>query len=124
VLNYANSFDFVHRLTSQALSNPAFQWSPPGGTTAYAPDRLNRYASVGGVTQAYDANSNLTGDGTWTYVYDAENRLLSAEQADRSFVGIGHGVELGVHAAFRAPDQPPEAPFSTARLEAVRCAFR
>jgi len=29
-------------------------------------------------TLAYDTRGNLTGDGTWTYTYDAENRMLSA----------------------------------------------
>ena len=46
------------------------------------------------------------------------------EQADRTPIRIGHGMKLGVHAAFRATDQSPEAPFFTRRLEAVRCAFR
>jgi len=32
------------------------------------------------VTLQYDANGNLTGDGTWAYLYDAENRLKSATQ--------------------------------------------
>lgn len=46
------------------------------------------------------------------------------QQADRTPVCIGHGVKLGVHAAFGASDQPPETPFFTPRLEAVRCALR
>jgi len=46
------------------------------------------------------------------------------EQADGASVGIGHGMKLGVHAALGASDQPPEAPFFTRRLEAVRCALR
>ena len=46
------------------------------------------------------------------------------EEADGPSVRIGHGVKLGVHAAFRASDQSPETPFFTRRLEAVRCAFR
>ncbi|MDZ4741535.1 MAG: hypothetical protein SGJ03_16785, partial [Alphaproteobacteria bacterium] len=32
------------------------------------------------MTLQYDANGNLTGDGTWAYLYDAENRLKSATQ--------------------------------------------
>ncbi len=27
---------------------------------------------------SYDCNGNLTGDGTWAYTYDPENRLITA----------------------------------------------
>jgi len=37
---------------------------------------------------------------------------------------IGDGVQLGVNTAFGATDETPKAPFSTRRLDAVRCAFR
>jgi RHS repeat-associated protein len=47
-------------------------------TVSYAADALNRYTAVGGVTPTYDGNSNLTFDGTFTFGYDAENRLTSA----------------------------------------------
>jgi hypothetical protein len=33
------------------------------------------------VTPTYDGNGNLTFDGTFTYGYDAENRLISASGA-------------------------------------------
>lgn len=46
------------------------------------------------------------------------------EQADRASIRVGHSVQLGVQAAFGASDQPPETPFFTPRLEAVRCALR
>ena len=51
---------------------------------------------------------------------DAEDLLLLARPAVR----VGDGVELGVHAAFGAPNQATKIPFLTRRLEAVRCAFR
>lgn len=37
---------------------------------------------------------------------------------------IRDGVQLGVHPALGAPDQPPAPPFFRPRLEAVRCVFR
>ena len=46
------------------------------------------------------------------------------EEADRTTVRIGHSMQLGIHAAFRAPDQASRAPFFTRRLDAVRCALR
>ncbi len=38
---------------------------------------LNQYTAVGSVSPRYDGNGNLTYDGTFTYCYDAENRLTS-----------------------------------------------
>src|SRR5690606_38307729 len=37
---------------------------------------------------------------------------------------IRNGVQLGVQAALRAPDQAAPPPFLSPRLEAVRCALR
>ncbi len=45
---------------------------------AYGVNGLNQYTSAGPASFTYDANGNLTGDGSRTYVYDAENRLVSA----------------------------------------------
>ena len=39
---------------------------------------LNQYSAVAAMTPIYDGNGNLTFDGTFTYGYDAENRLTSA----------------------------------------------
>ena len=44
---------------------------------AYAHNNINQYTSVGGTTHLYDANGNLISDGTNTYTYDEQNRLLS-----------------------------------------------
>ena len=69
------------QLINQQLSVVAYAYTPPGAsTTAYIPNTLNQYATVAAVTQSYDNNGNLTGDGTWTYTYDAENRLLTANK--------------------------------------------
>lgn len=35
---------------------------------------------MGGVSQAYDGNGNLSGDGTFAYAHDAENRLTAITQ--------------------------------------------
>ena len=42
---------------------------------------LNQYLSAGSATFGYDANGNLTKDGSSTYVYDVENQLVSASGA-------------------------------------------
>src|SRR5690606_24191969 len=50
------------------------------------------------------------------------------EEADRASIGVGNGVQLGVHAAFRPADQTSPlvagSPFFARRLVAVRCAFK
>jgi RHS repeat-associated protein len=50
-------------------------------TVSYSADVLNRYIAVGAVNPTYDGNSNLTFDGTFSFGYDAENRLISASGA-------------------------------------------
>lgn len=60
------------------------------GRNGYLPERgvltaagpwLYLKASAAGVTLGYDANGNVTGDGTWTYGYDAVSRSRSAAKA-------------------------------------------
>lgn len=83
-------------LTNSFLYNPAGQISQLSQSNSlyyyngnedrtgnYTADGLNRYSYVGGATpgtgqpMGYDANSNLSNDGTLTYQYDDENRLIS-----------------------------------------------
>ena len=47
-------------------------------TVSYTSNALNQYTAVGAVTPSYDGNGNLTSDGTFTYGFDARNRLTSA----------------------------------------------
>ena len=44
----------------------------------YTTNGLNQYTAAGGAAFGYDPNGNLTSDGTGNYVYDVENRLVSA----------------------------------------------
>jgi RHS repeat-associated protein len=66
-------------VASQTRNNAAFSFN--GYTTvnrAYAANGLNQYTTAGPASFAYDGNGNLTSDGTYTYGYDAENKLVSA----------------------------------------------
>jgi RHS repeat-associated protein len=84
----------VNQITTHTLSitDPTEALTPrsfllqPGSTssTGYAPNNLNQYRTVSGITHGYDANGNLTSDGTYTYEYDEENRLRSATGAGSS----------------------------------------
>jgi RHS repeat-associated protein len=53
-------------------SNTAYNVARP-----YSVNGLNQYTAAGGAAFTYDANGNLISDGTNSYVYDAENRLVS-----------------------------------------------
>lgn len=44
----------------------------------YARNGLNQYTAAGPATFQYDANGNLTSDGTTSFAFDIENRLVSA----------------------------------------------
>ena len=54
--------------------------------TNYSVNDLNQYTTAGGGSMGYDLNGNLTSQGDWSYVYDAQNRLIRAmspsEQVD------------------------------------------
>jgi len=47
---------------------------------------LNQYTAAGPASFDYDANGNLKTDGTSSYVYDSENRLVSASGAKNASV--------------------------------------
>jgi len=74
------------RVTAQAN----YVWSAALANKSYTPDGLNRYADS---NYSYDANGNLTGDGTRAFLYDAENRLVRVTKAgiqtDLSYDPIG-----------------------------------
>jgi RHS repeat-associated protein len=66
------------QLQSRASSNALYDWLPTAANATYVPDGLNGYASVAGTAYSYDSRGNMTSDGTDTYTYDVENRLLTA----------------------------------------------
>jgi RHS repeat-associated protein len=46
----------------------------------YTVNLLNQYTSAASASLAYDNNANLTTDGVWSYGYDLDNRLISANK--------------------------------------------
>jgi len=84
---YTYTYYNSHQVASDAASVAAWKWQPscatPPCTDAYAAaNTLNQYPSVNGQTISYDTKGNLTGDGVWTYSYDAENRMLTASRTN------------------------------------------
>ncbi len=46
--------------------------------------KMNRITSIGSVAELYDANGNQTDDGTYTYKYDAYNRIVTVTRKSDS----------------------------------------
>lgn len=67
------------QILSETRDNDAYAFTGiPTANKGYAVNGLNQYTAVAGTGHTYDANGNLTGDGTNAYIYDGENRLVSA----------------------------------------------
>jgi RHS repeat-associated protein len=72
-----SSYNAASQLLGQTISNDDYVY--PNFTNAnsnYTTNGLNQYTAVGSAGFCYDANANLTGDGTYAYKYDVENRLI------------------------------------------------
>lgn len=79
-------YNKVHQNTNRVSSDLTYDWHPAAAASvAYGPaSNVNTYPTVGGVSCSYDGNANLTGDGVWTYTYDTENHLLTANKTGLS----------------------------------------
>jgi RHS repeat-associated protein len=88
---FSYTYTNAHQTNTIAASNAAFFSQPPlNNSTSCTVNNLNQYPTIGTQTTggtdcfghaqglSYDCNGNLTFDGIFTYTYDAENRLLTA----------------------------------------------
>ena len=86
LVTFGHSYDRTNRRIGQTASDNT--WLPyptgPPGTVTYTSTNTNQYSTITGLAPSYDTNGNLIGDGTYTYGYDAENRLVSASGAGNS----------------------------------------
>ncbi|AXK42368.1 RHS repeat-associated core domain-containing protein [Erythrobacter aureus] len=65
------------QIVSETQSNDAYSWDGHvDAVRAYTTNGLNQYTGAGSASFCYDANGNLTADGTSVYLYDVENRLV------------------------------------------------
>ena len=76
------AYNPANQIVTKSRSNNAYAFT--GYVTVsrpYVANGLNQYATAGSgtgtITFGYDANGNLTGDGSSTYGYDVENRLIT-----------------------------------------------
>jgi RHS repeat-associated protein len=80
------AYNFTHnpagQIVTMARSNDAYSWGGAYNVSrAYAVNGLNQYTSAGPASFGYDARGNLTSDGSSTYLFDLENRLIVASGA-------------------------------------------
>ena len=67
----------ANQIRTEGQSNDAYSWDGHQDVTrSYTANGLNQYTQVSGAGYCYDANGNLTLDGTYVYLYDVENRLV------------------------------------------------
>ena len=82
---YGYTRNQAREIATHNWSNDLYQWPVTGnvanGTKSYTSNGLNQYSAAAGSAVTHDTNGNLTGDGTWTYTYDLNNRLKSANKS-------------------------------------------
>jgi RHS repeat-associated protein len=96
---HSYTYDLIDRLTAATQTTPgnfAYAYDPldnattvttPSGTVSPSPtyNANNQLATFGANSYTYDANGNtLSGDGTKTYKWDAENRLIEIDYVGTS----------------------------------------
>jgi RHS repeat-associated protein len=94
------SFNAAGQALTRNFTNTSYAYDPPAVTRSYVTNGLNQYTQIsspGAVSLSYDANGNLTSDGTTTFGYDLENRLTSAsgaQNATLSYDGNGRLTQV------------------------------
>lgn len=95
--SHSYTYDLIDRLLTGSATTPgnstfaydnldnATTFNVPSGSTSPTYNGFNQISTWGSLNYTYDANGNLTsGDGTKTYKYDAENRLIEIDYVGTS----------------------------------------
>jgi RHS repeat-associated protein len=82
-VTFGHAYNKANQRSGQSTTDNSWWLYPTAvaSTVSYTANAVNQYTAVGPVTPTYDVNGNLTSDGTFTYGYDAENRLTAASGA-------------------------------------------
>jgi RHS repeat-associated protein len=93
-VTFGHTYNAANQRSGQTVSDNSW-WFYPAATSpiGYTSNALNQYSTVGGVSPTYDANGNLTFDGTFTYAYDAENRLTSVTQSGNTIATYAYDAQ-------------------------------
>ncbi|CDL86089.1 RHS repeat-associated core domain-containing protein [Xenorhabdus cabanillasii] len=81
-LNVDYQYNADRQKTQVSLSDKSF--APvvsPDSHQTYKSNNLNQYTTINDSVLEYDKRGNLIKNGEWSYLYDAENKLVSAEKA-------------------------------------------
>jgi RHS repeat-associated protein len=88
-IDLSYTYNSAGQIATKAQSNDAYVWNGFYNVNRpYTRNALNQYVTAGPATFSYDLRGNLTGDGTWTFGYDAENHLISGSNG--SNVGLAY----------------------------------
>jgi RHS repeat-associated protein len=81
-VTFAHAYNKANQRMGQTATDNSWWFYPAAtaSTVSYTANTLNQYTAVGAISPTYSGNGNLTFDGTFTYGYDAENRLTSVTQ--------------------------------------------
>lgn len=99
-LSLGFSYNPTGQIISTTRSNDVYAF--PGNVNvnrAYTVNGLNQYGLAGPASFTYDPKGNLTSDGTNTYGYDSENRLISR--------GGGYSLLYDPLGRLKEADSPP-----------------
>lgn len=77
-VTFGYTYNAAGQIIGRTVSNTSYVSHPSAASKGYVTSGLNGYSSVAGTSFTYDARKNLTSDGTRTFTYDSENRLLTA----------------------------------------------
>ena len=73
------TYNPVSQLSSKSNSNSLYSFDDLYNTSrGYTTNGINQYTTAGNLTFSYDANGNLSSDGTRNFSYDLEGRLVAA----------------------------------------------
>lgn len=87
-ITFGFTYNPASQITYLTASTDSYHHSSAtsGEQGSYIPNGLNQYSKVNGKTLSYDSNGNMTSDGTYTYTYDTENRLLTSSKNNSTLV--------------------------------------
>lgn len=101
-VTFNHTFNDVGEILTRQISDSQYMWHPSAaGTQSYGTaDSVNKYPNVAGVSNTFNGNGCLTGDGTWTFTYSTDNQLLTAAKTGTSLAykydPLGRQVEKSV----------------------------
>ena len=76
-VTWSFSLNSADQILGRSATNDNYTSHPGTQSPNYAANGLNQYASISATSFTYDGRGNLTSDGTRTFTYDIENRLLT-----------------------------------------------